>query len=266
MLHRPRTLKPEDAAKAAPPVMVFDAGRQFHQGLGRRRAAATNGPSASTASTSTTRASSGSAATTARPPASPASSRSPTTQLLKFTQDGKFVLQIGKSNQSKGNADTGNVHRAGGRVGACRRPTSCSWPTATAITASSCSTRTPARSSGCGAPSASRRAATTTARSSRRRRFPDAEGPPNFSVVHAIRVANDGMVYVADRENRRVQMFTSDGKFVKQLVRTDTPFARDLALSPDPEQQFLYVGGGKGIVIVDRKTLEIVGDDPARRA
>ena len=57
-------------------------------------------------------------------------------------------------------------------------------------------------------------------------------------------------------------MFTSDGKFVKQLVQTATPFARDLALSPDPEQQFLYVGGGKGIVVVDRKTLEIVGDDP----
>ena len=33
-------------------------------------------------------------------------------QLLKFTQDGKFVMQIGQSNQSKGNADTRNVHRA----------------------------------------------------------------------------------------------------------------------------------------------------------
>ena len=33
-------------------------------------------------------------------------------QLLKFTLDGKFVLQIGKSNQSKGDADTANVHRA----------------------------------------------------------------------------------------------------------------------------------------------------------
>ena len=64
---------------------------------------------------------------------------------------------------------------------------------------------------------------------------------------------------MADRENRRVQSFTTDGKFVKQLVKTDTPFARDLALSPDPEQQFLYVGNGDDIVIVDRKTLEIVG-------
>ena len=58
-------------------------------------------------------------------------------------------------------------------------------------------------------------------------------GPQNFSIVHAIRVAKDGTVYVADRENRRVQMFTNDGKFVKQLVKTNTPFARDLALSPD---------------------------------
>src|SRR4029079_16732387 len=55
------------------------------------------------------------------------------------------------------------------------------------------------------------------------------------------------------------QMFRTDGSFVKQLVKTDTAFARDLALSPDPAQQFLYVGTGDDIVIVDRKTLEIVG-------
>jgi len=44
------------------------------------------------------------------------------------------------------------------------------------------------------------------------------------------------------------------------LVHTATTFARDLALSPDPDQQFLYVGGGNKISILDRKTLEIVGD------
>jgi hypothetical protein len=42
-------------------------------------------------------------------------------------------------------------------------------------------------------------------------------------------------------------------------VRTDQPFARDLALSPDKEQQFLYVGAGKGIMILDRKTLDVLG-------
>jgi hypothetical protein len=96
-------------------------------------------------------------------------------------------------------------------------------------------------------------------RSSRQRPFPDAEEPAHFNIAHAIRVANDGMVYLADRENRRVQMFTNDGKFVKQLIRTGTTFARNLALSADAGQQFLYVGADKGITVVDRKTLDVVG-------
>jgi DNA-binding beta-propeller fold protein YncE len=89
--------------------------------------------------------------------------------------------------------------------------------------------------------------------------FPDGDGLPDYNVVHAIRIAKDGMIYVADRENRRVQVFTAEGRFVRQLARTATAFARNLAFSPDPEQQFLYVGAGKDIAIVDRKTLEVVG-------
>ena len=59
-------------------------------------------------------------------------------------------------------------------------------------------------------------------------------------------------------------MFLPDGTFVKQQVKTETPFARNLAFSPDRDQQFLYVGGGNGIFVVDRKTLEIVGNiEPA---
>ena len=67
------------------------------------------------------------------------------------------------------------------------------------------------------------------------------------------------MVYLADRENRRVQMFTNDGRFVKQLIRTGSTFARNLALSADAGQQFLYVGADKGITVVNRKTLDVVG-------
>ncbi len=33
-------------------------------------------------------------------------------RILKFTQEGKFVLEIGRTSQSKGNADTRNVLRA----------------------------------------------------------------------------------------------------------------------------------------------------------
>ena len=54
-------------------------------------------------------------------------------------------------------------------------------------------------------------------------------------------------------------MFGSDGKFVKQLRKVDGPFAANLAFSPDKEQEFLYVGGGKAINIVDRKSFEAVG-------
>jgi hypothetical protein len=88
---------------------------------------------------------------------------------------------------------------------------------------------------------------------------PDGPGPQQFSIVHSIRVSDDGFVYVADRENRRVQVFTLEGKFLKQLVRGSAPFARDLAFSPDAQQRFLYVGGRAEIVVVDRKSFEIVG-------
>jgi DNA-binding beta-propeller fold protein YncE len=177
-------------------------------------------------------------------------------QLLKFTQDGKLVLQIGHSNQSKGNADTRNLHRPADEwvypqtnelfvadgygnhriavfdadSGAFKRM----WGAFgnKPVDDDNCQIVTP-------------------------KSFSD-PGPQQFSIVHAIRVSDDGLVYVADRENRRVQVFTTGGKFVKQLVKGDLPFARDLAFSPDPQQQFLYVGGGSEIVVLDRKTLEIV--------
>src|SRR3984957_11497573 len=257
LLHRPRTLKPEQAAMAAPPVMVFDpAGNNIKAwggaGSGYEwperehgihidykgfvwlggNSCPTNGLSG------------------LKPVADD--------QLLKFTQDGKFVMQIGHSNQSKGNADTANLHRPADvwvhpqtnelyvddgygnhRVivydadsGKFKRL----WGAFgnKPVDDDNCQLVTPAT-------------------------FSD-PGPPQFSIVHAIRIAKDGTVYVADREYRRVQMFSKDGKFLKQLVRTSEPFARDLALSPDPAQRFLYVGGGNGIYVVDRKTLEIVGN------
>ena len=87
---------------------------------------------------------------------------------------------------------------------------------------------------------------------------PAGAGPPQFSIVHAIRVSNDGLVYVADRENRRVQVFTIAGEYVDQIVHNEVPFARNLALSPDAEQQFLYVGGGSGTMVFDRATLGLL--------
>ena len=70
------------------------------------------------------------------------------------------------------------------------------------------------------------------------------------------------MVYVADRSNRRIQVFTADGKYVTQVViGTRGQTAAGLAFSPDAQQQFLYVAnlGDSQIVILNRKTLETVG-------
>ena len=261
LLHRPRTLKGDDAAKAAPPIVVFDPAGNFVKGWGGAGSGfdwperehgihidhkgfvwigGNQCPTSGVAGL--------------KPVADDA--------YLKFAPDGKFVLQIGRSNQSKGDADTVNVHRAAD-----------AWvhaPSNELFVADGYGNHrvivfdadTGAFKRMWGAfgkpPGGEDNCAIVSPKS-----FPDGEGPPHFNVAHSIRVANDGLVYLADRENRRVQMFTADGKMVKQLVRTATSFARNLALSADPAQQFLYVGGGKSITVVDRKSLEVLGSiDP----
>ena len=85
-------------------------------------------------------------------------------------------------------------------------------------------------------------------------------GPQQFGgPVHAVRVSDDGFVYVADRSNGRVQVFTLAGKYVNQLFTGGSPGG--LALSPDKDQQFLYVGEGNQILIVNRKTLAVFASD-----
>jgi DNA-binding beta-propeller fold protein YncE len=257
LLHRPRTLKPADAAMAAPPVIVFDTAGNFIKAWG----GAGNGYEWPEREHGIHLDYKGfvwlggnNCPTNGLPGLKPVADD----QLLKFTQEGKFVMQIGHSNRSTGNADTENLHRA---ADVWVHP-----PTNELFVADGYGNhRVAVFDAGTGAfkrmwgafgnkPVDDDHCDMVAPKS-----FPDGPGPQNFSTVHAIRVARDGMVYVADRENRRVQMFTTGGTFVKQLVNTATPFARDLALSPDPGQQFLYVGNGDEIAVVDRKTLEIVG-------
>jgi hypothetical protein len=256
VLHRPRTLKGADFAKAAPPVMVFDQSGKYIKSWGgdgpgydwpqREHGiyidskgfvwlGGNNCP--------------GNNLEKLKPVADDA--------LLKFTQDGKFVMQIGHSNQSKGNADTTNVHRAADvQVYA---------PTNELFVADGYGNHrvivfdadTGAFKRMWGAFS-NRPEDDDHCEIVRKTDFAP-PGPPQLSVVHSLRVANDGMVYVADRENRRVQMFSNDGKFIKQNLKGGTLFARNVALSSDPEQQFLYVGDGKEIAILDRKSLDQVG-------
>ena len=48
-------------------------------------------------------------------------------------------------------------------------------------------------------------------------------GPGQFRVPHSVSVAQDGRVYVADRENHRVQVFTSEGEFLTQWTDFKCP-------------------------------------------
>jgi DNA-binding beta-propeller fold protein YncE len=50
------------------------------------------------------------------------------------------------------------------------------------------------------------------------------QGPGQFKLPHAIAVDAQGQVYVADRANARIQVFDSDGKFLRQIV-IDVPVA-----------------------------------------
>ncbi|MEI7548562.1 MAG: hypothetical protein WCK21_10980, partial [Actinomycetota bacterium] len=45
----------------------------------------------------------------------------------------------------------------------------------------------------------------------------DGPGAQQFNLVHGVRVSNDGLVYVAERTNNRVQVFTLDGKFQREI-------------------------------------------------
>src|SRR5271167_4732051 len=110
VLHRPRTLKPEQAAMAAPPVIVFDTAGDYIKawgGAGKGYEWPEREHGIHIDYKGFVWLGGNSCPTNGLPGLKPVADD----QLLKFTQDGKFVMQIGRSNQSKGNADTGNLHR-----------------------------------------------------------------------------------------------------------------------------------------------------------
>jgi DNA-binding beta-propeller fold protein YncE len=79
--------------------------------------------------------------------------------------------------------------------------------------------------------------------------------------VHCAEPSNDGMVYVCDRPNDRIQVFQKDGKFVKEVQVAKTTRGDgsvwDIAFSRDAEQKYFYLadGANEKIHVFDRKAL-----------
>ena len=80
--------------------------------------------------------------------------------------------------------------------------------------------------------------------------------------LHCAEMSNDGLVYACDRPNDRVQIFTREGKFVREHIIHPNTLADgsvwDIAFSRDPEQRFLYMADGvnEHVRIFDRKSME----------
>lgn len=179
--------------------------------------------------------------------------------ILKFTRNGKFLLQLGHPGQSKGSNDTENF----GRV---------------AKIFVDPKTNEAYIADGYG----NKRVAVIDADTGKFKRYwgayghkpddtnigrydPDAPPAQQFRTpVHCADLSHDGLVYVCDRPNDRIQVFKADGTFVKEKVIARKTLGDgsvwDVAFSRDPEQKYMYLADGKNekIYVMDRQSLEIL--------
>jgi DNA-binding beta-propeller fold protein YncE len=194
----------------------------------------------------------------------------PDSQVLKFTRDGKFLAQFGKPNARRvtggekptfagGSSDTENF----GRV---------------AKIFVDAKTNEAYLADGY----LNKRVAVIDADTGKFKRFwgaygnkpddadlgryePDAPPAQQFrNPVHCAELANDGLLYVCDRPNDRIQVFTKEGKFVKETFIAKRTLGDgsvwDIALSRDPQQKYLYLADGKNerVYIIQRDTLQVL--------
>jgi DNA-binding beta-propeller fold protein YncE len=94
---------------------------------------------------------------------------------------------------------------------------------------------------------------------------PDAPLAQQFrNPVHCAEPSTDGFVYVCDRPNDRIQVFRKDGSFVKEQRIAPRTLGDgsvwDIAFSRDPQQKYIYLADGKNekIYVLDRQSLEIL--------
>ena len=189
--------------------------------------------------------------------------------LLKFTAAGELLLQIGRRGASAGNADTGNLHQPADQFVYDRTNellVADGYGNRRVIVLDADTGAFKRMWGGFGNRPVDGAAGQTESEPL------DATGPgpdqftnPPLEVtaVHCVTVSNDGLVYVCDRDNRRLQVFTVDGTYRAQLFINRGAESRRsvsrVAFSPDPEQRFMYVADfNSRVVVVERETLEIL--------
>ncbi|MEQ8955239.1 MAG: hypothetical protein RL120_14000, partial [Gammaproteobacteria bacterium] len=94
---------------------------------------------------------------------------------------------------------------------------------------------------------------------------PGVPGPQQFrGPVHCAEPSNDGLVYVCDRGANRIQIFRTDGTYVREVIISPATLSQgstwDIAFSPDAEQEFIYLADGQNfkIYIIDRESMEVL--------
>jgi NHL repeat-containing protein len=209
-------------------------------------------------------------------------------QILKFTKAGKFVMQIGKGGNKKTNADPKNFSKPAdvfvyaktnelfvadgygnkriivfdADTGAFKRM----WGAYGKVPEDD-PPAAPQAEGGRGGRVGGGRAANMS-RVPAKDLAPSDPYPPQFSTIHGVKVSNDGLVYAADRGGKRVQVFTTEGKYLTQAWVDrwceaagegcgNGQTVASVAFSSDPDQRFLYVASRSParIWIYDRKTL-----------
>jgi DNA-binding beta-propeller fold protein YncE len=188
-------------------------------------------------------------------------------QVLKFTADGRFLLQIGHPGKSSGDGDTENF---GKPTDITVDPTTNEAYVADGygnhrVIVFDADTGAYKRMWGAygrppqGPPEPPLKLAPGGI--VRAERHPDTQ----MQFVHCVVISKDNLVYVCDRLNDRYQVFKKDGTFVKETFLAKGTLGAgsvwDIDFSKDPQQKYMYVADGQNmkVHIVLRATDQVVG-------